>query len=65
MEYRKAGSRDVDRFVENRMEFVASIRNLENVSDFKKITLSCTEEGFALYQKLGFNISENQMELKL
>ena len=31
----------------------------------EKITLSCTEEGFALYQKLSFNISENQMELKL
>lgn len=39
MEYKKLESSYMDAFVENRMEFVTSIRNIENVDLFREKTL--------------------------
>lgn len=39
MEYKKLESSYMDAFVENRMEFVISIRNIENVDLFREKTL--------------------------
>ena len=38
MEYKKLELDDMDAFVENRMEFVTSIRNIENISLFRAKT---------------------------
>lgn len=38
MEYRKANRSDIDLFVENRMEFATSIRNIDDVPTFEKMT---------------------------
>ncbi|GAA0126411.1 hypothetical protein UT300019_23140 [Clostridium sp. CTA-19] len=39
MEYKKLESSDIDAFVENRIEFVTSIRNIENVDLFREKTI--------------------------
>ncbi|WP_061995152.1 GNAT family N-acetyltransferase [Clostridium sp. ATCC 25772] len=39
MEYKKLESSDIDGFVENRIEFVTSIRNIENVDLFREKTI--------------------------
>ncbi len=44
MEYRRAGKSDMHMFIENRMEFVASISKNFDAAEFKGITKKYIEE---------------------
>lgn len=44
MEYRRATRNEMDRFIENRIEFVTSIRKVENVEKFREVTKNYLEE---------------------
>lgn len=44
MELRKATLRDLDAFVENRMEFVKSIREINDMNNFRNSTVAYLEE---------------------
>lgn len=38
MEYRRAGKADIEQFIEHRVEFVTSIRNINDLEDFRETT---------------------------
>lgn len=44
MEYRRANRGDIERFVENRVEFAASIRQIDELELFRKRTRDYVEE---------------------
>lgn len=44
MEYREANHNDINLFVENRVEFATSIRNIDNVEGFRNSTKRYIEE---------------------
>jgi ABC-type polysaccharide/polyol phosphate transport system ATPase subunit len=44
MEYRRANRNDVDSFVENRIEFVTSIRDIRDIDDFRNRTRQYIQE---------------------
>ena len=44
MEYRRANREDIDLFVKNRIEFVTSIKEINNIEDFKNRTKQYIKE---------------------